>query len=364
MKTRTILTILAGAALVTAALFIACQGPIDPPGKEAAEYDAQGRRLITVTIPTGGDDNVRAVNKPIAQSYTDFYEVVFQEVNSTGATPTGTYVTASSISGQPLTVRLSDGAYYYAILFAGSKIAGKDEGVLLAVDFENQRSPTLSSPIHIDSAALPTIEFALKALDLGFDNLVVKDSTGSPIAPKKPSGATPYYKLLNNATVTGEYTINYQKTPGTPPTLDVFKEGLAAATGITPAPVLAAMYSAPNTSVSPPFPGIIIPVKGKTTYDATTGKVNFTLGPIPKLTDPVPEGLAKLIIDIPVKVCFDNTSAAKIKATTAAKSLVWHIRNGVDTGAYDSGTNSGSGILFAVGTSLSYTDIIIAIPAL
>jgi hypothetical protein len=61
-------------AVLVAILCGACIEPFDS-FNESAEHDAQGRRLVTVTVDV--EKAARAVNTPMAQAYIDFYEVVF-----------------------------------------------------------------------------------------------------------------------------------------------------------------------------------------------------------------------------------------------------------------------------------------------
>ncbi|GHV25913.1 hypothetical protein AGMMS4952_04870 [Spirochaetia bacterium] len=312
MTNKSSLKFLVGAALAAAVLCAACNG-FSPAGEAGAEYDEQGRRLYTLAVKTNEGSGSRAINTAIAKNNVDFYEVVF---GTPAGSPTEFY-TAKATGDQPLKIKIPEGTYDI-VLLAGSKLPG-NEGILLA--FNNTLSKVIGAA-EISSG----ITIAIAALNVNATDLELNDGTSPIIATSSAALGLDYFKIDGTGTYSGEFDTGIipeiVELPSNPPTIVSFPatelikyeevSGLADVTTNTPV------------------------------YTAGTGTLtfNFVVPPSPA------SGVAKLAIDIPVKAF----------AVTGAGTVTWHIKNGVNNYALETGTgstkSSGGSILLAVRQSL------------
>jgi hypothetical protein len=162
--------------LVLALVFSACMlfNQDSPPDPEP-EYDAQGRRLVTLTIDTGDKEAARNMDLTIAQVAVNYYEVVFSD----GAT-VPTYYRASGPKGKILTIRLpvdhqltSDATN--AIAFAGFWDRATNDKTLLAtgtIVAVRERNASggwdLLGPNELIKETTIAIQFTLSAIETRF----------------------------------------------------------------------------------------------------------------------------------------------------------------------------------------------------
>jgi hypothetical protein len=357
MTKKSSLMIPAGLALAAAALFIACAGAIDPGADDG---------WVSISINTGGS-NGRAITKDIARDNIDFYEVVFLQTKDsagTAVTPNKPF-TAHSPSDTPLTIRLPKGTFN-AVLLAGSKIPGKDEGLLLAADITTYYATAAAATITGSTA----LSFTLQALDLSAKNF----TKPAPAALKRTANGYPYYSILFGGSTPGpalgdlatalEFSYAIKINTATVPA--IIKTGIA----IDTANIDVRAVSAPDTANGISGTGDI--TLTAPTYAPTTALLGFKIAKsIPAAVAPAAQktGLAKLVFDIPVKAAFGTTPAA------VEKALTWHIQNGVNKtfeqwdmpGSPTNSTgdpvlndwSSGGGILLSVGVDLDMVNVTI-----
>ncbi|AEF84142.1 putative lipoprotein [Treponema primitia ZAS-2] len=375
------------AAILAAALVTACAAAFDA-GEDSAEYDAQGNRLVTVTVPL--ESAGRAVTTAVAKGNIDFYEVVFQQVNNASpAVPTGKYYSATGYKGvdKELVLKIAPGNYY-AVLFAGRKETG-DTAVLLATDIQyvggtgasgGGGTPDVAgSPAFIISdtggisnvgTGATVIAFKLTTLDLaGFDGDTTKKLTlsGSPVSGKTPATADAFayshytYPLTSaGATITVTFDTNtvgvfpgYKYTSGTSPvfksaidapTVDFKIGGVGTAVKDSNEKEVTGFELEALASPTPAFSAVAVGGNPEPAVDG--GVLSFSF----KLPDTA--GVTNLGIDISVYAFKDPTTR---NATSQMKAIKWHVRNGLDTRRLDTDTltaeNSGAGILIALGVT-------------
>jgi hypothetical protein len=300
------------AAVLAAMVLGACMSPLEAP-EDPVEYDAQGRRLVTVTVDL--DSAARAVNAFVARAYIDFYEVVFK-----GPGTASEYYSATTTkgAGNRLSLRVPVGDYT-AYLAAGY-LRDDQTAVLLA-----------QASVGTAQAADTTWAFTLAALDLRVNGTTTTSASGDPIfvsvagtgqiTEKAPAGI-PYYKPAAGVTV--EVAVNTNVAGNI-----AYPGGAAVAV----VPLIR------KTDKPPVILSILSP-----TFDYTSGKLSFNF-----IAPTGAEGLSNVGFDI---------SVAALSATrnNGVDPVLWHIRNGIHIDAYDNGagdaTNTGAGLVFAFGSAI------------
>ncbi|MFP3042572.1 hypothetical protein LQZ19_12220 [Treponema primitia] len=304
------LKFLAGGVLVTI-LFAACSAAFEPLNpEEKIEYDADGRRLYTITIPTKKIDS-RAITDAIARNNINFYEVVFKPT-----TGDRTYYSSATLD-KPLKIRVPEGKYN-AILLAGRRQVDStgvaiDDGILLAADLTTKTADLTNGNITISASTSSTpVGFTLKAIALDASDLTL--TGGGPITRQITADKYSYYTLPDNeavsgvfATAQGAYGADF---PG-PSDGDSPDTCLWLKFGTPLVKVLPATYhDLPGFTLTPTSPAF----EDEVTTPADYGKLTFT---IPATTL---EGLAELIFDVPLTAAFPATGTG----------ITWHLTNGID----------------------------------
>jgi hypothetical protein len=300
----------------------ACLEPFDAL-KEPVEYDAQGRRLVKVTVDLGSA--ARAVNTPVAQAYIDFYEVVFK---GPGAAAEYYSAVATKGAGRRLSLRVPVGTYI---------------GYLNAGYFEDSSNAVLlaqAAPVGPQDASA-SWNFALTALKLQVNGPASPASPGSPGTSKSTD---PIYVTFAGADAAIQMTSG--GIPYYAPATTVTTVAVAVATGATNV----VDYGANNAVVTPLIrksdaPPVIISITPSPSFDAGTGKLTFGFA--------VPGAGAKGLSN----VGFDVTVAAvSLTRNNGLDPVHWHIRNGLNVDSYDNGKdndvgNTGAGLVFAFGSA-------------
>jgi hypothetical protein len=282
----------------------ACVKPLDG-FEDPVEYDAQGRRLVTVNIDP--ESAARAVNANVARAYIDFYEVVF-----VGPYPATEYysATATKGAGNRLSLRVPVGDYV-GYLNAGYWV-DDNEAVLLAQATPVSHAANVSWTFSL--AALNLSVMGAAALSDPDDPIFVKIS-GSAATTQKTSSGVPYYIADGNAVEV------------------IVKTGANAAfsTSVGVAEVIPLI----NTNDKPPV------TIGSITPTFSGGNLAFDF-----IAASTMKGLLNIGFDI-------SMVAVNATRSNGREPVLWHIRNGLDTRDYDNGqtdnTNTGAGILFAFG---------------
>jgi hypothetical protein len=278
------------------------------------EYDAQGRRLITIAVDLESD--ARAVNTPVAQTYIDFYEVVFK-----GPDGASEYYSATTTkgAGRRLSLRVPVGTYT-AYLNAGY-MEGDDEAVLLA-----QAAVTSAQ-----DASTPWT-FTLAALDLHVNKATVT-----------PADTNPIYVTISG---TGATTSEYQGIPYY--THDSSTGGLSVAVTVNSKVTNVVDFSTNNVAVTPLIrksdkPPVVISITSGAAFVSSSGVLTFGFSTPAAGT----VGVSNIGFDVEV-------AAVSATRTNGKAPVRWHIRNGLDVEKYDNGsttdaTNTGAGLVFAFG---------------
>jgi hypothetical protein len=304
------------AAVLAAMVFGACAASFDPSG-DTVEYDAQGRRLVTVTIDLEGAS--RAVNLGVAKTYINFYEVVFERDGSE-------YYSATTTkgAGKRLSLRVPVVGTYRAYLNAGYLEDGND-AVLLAQAAASENGTAAAGNISGGWT------FTLGALALQ-----VKGATDT-IANTDPI----YVQIAGGAATT------YKTTAGIPYYTPAATQAVAVT--VTTGVENVVDYAANNVSVVPlirktDVPPVTIAITASPAFDTGTGKLTFGF------TAP---GAGTIGVS---NIGFDVEVAAVAATRDKGAPVRWHIRNGLDVEDYDNGaadyTNTGAGIVFAFGGAL------------
>jgi hypothetical protein len=331
---------LVGIVLI-AVVFGACAEPFGPP-EDPVEYDAQGRRLVTINVDV--EKAARAVNLKVAKAYIDFYEVVFVRVG----TPNDEYYSATTTkgAGKRLSLRVPVTGTYQAYLFAGH-LEDSDNAVLLAQATDDNGS--------LDPVDNHDWTFSLTALKLqvnGPTNPATTPGTGMSSVSTNPiyveigagagsvfitDGKIPYYKLPNEDT----------------PVLVTVK------TGVT----IGVSYGTDNISIVPlgeTSPHVDLSALIKDGTDDIIPSIAAVSGPPEFVGGVLTFGFqTPLLADFPTKgesnIGFD-VSVALVNYDDRVNPFQWHIRNGLEQEEYDNGvddeTNTGIGLVFAWGTTI------------
>jgi hypothetical protein len=310
---------LVGIVLV-AVVFGACAVPFGPP-EDPVEYDAQGRRLVTINVDV--ESAARAVNLDIAKAYIDFYEVVFERVLS----PDNEYYSATTTkgAGKRLSLRVPADGDYKGYLNAG--YVGKDgEVVLLA-----------QASVTAPQAASAGWTFNLKALKLNVKESTPDSAAGDPIYVKFNTASAP--TLESNG-------IPYYKPTLYPVIVEVKPKFLADVVH----------YYGDATPADTAKSYMITPLTTKAEDDnALPPAVDAALSGSPVPTDfvfsfPAPTGGTKGLVNIGFDVA---VAAVATTRNNGVAPVCWHIRNGFYVEKYDNGatnaTNTGAGLVFAFG---------------
>jgi hypothetical protein len=314
--------------ILVMALSGACMAPFEAAVEEPVEpveYDAQGRRLVTITVDP--ESASRAVNLDVARTYIDFYEVVFK-----GPLPATDYYSAVARrgAGNRLSVRVPVGNYE-GYLNAGHLVADGD-AVLLAQAAATYPGAETSQP------ASATWTFALEELTLhvkgsstsaDIDPIFVKIGTNAATTLFTSTGI-PYYKLESNFINT---TVEVVVTTGATKVVDYNDHSVEVI------PLI-------RTSDKPPA---VVPdiQKPKTTAFVSdpVGKFTFSFT-TPSTADLIKEGILNIGFDVAVAAV--DTTRHNANRLAAVR---WHIRNGLTVNSYDNGkddnTNIGAGLVFA-----------------
>jgi hypothetical protein len=322
---------LSGAALILALALTACDmGNI--PG-EAALYNEDGQRMVTLTINTGGE--ARALASDTAKAAVDFYEVVFSDGTK--------FYRAAAAKDKPLKVAVPVGDYRNgsaadptrAILLAGRN---SDKTLLATGLISKVNASTNKGEIKADTVS---VTFTLTALTTDLLKTPKSSLTfSSPTTLNTPSGAAavnglgvPYFKVPAD-------------TSGIAATLSIggFKTGAIDTSAALYAKVTNPPIGSAGLSSQEGDPPVLVSGEVTLTADAVvpaTGALPITIAtPSAGHTD----GLSRFWIDVPVY------------ALNPVNSVEWHIRNGLDNSLLDDGlglgkNTLGGSILLAVGAT-------------
>jgi hypothetical protein len=329
------------AALLVAVVAAACVVPFDPP-EDPVEYDAQGRRLVTVTVDLG--NAARAVNTPIAQAYIDFYEVVFLRLGS----PDEYYsATTTKGAGKSLSLRVPALGDYNAYLNAGQLVKGRDNHVVLLAQAEASANNPSGNPISsswafdlsagvLNIKANPGITTHPGSLQSasGHSINVKKEGPAYHTVYTTPDGI-PYYKLESGDV--GELvtvTVNTgAKNLDSSSLISIVSLGDTSPLGLDDEinKATTAIISGGGTNAVPAFSAGIL-------------TFNFV---VPAVAASSSDGLSNIGFDVEVVSLMDAPRS------NGLKPVKWHIRNGLDVDKLDNGadnvTNIGAGLLFAWG---------------
>jgi hypothetical protein len=320
------------AAILAAMVYGACTAPLDTLGDQA-EYDAQGRRLVTVTVDL--ENASRAVNVDIAKAYINFYEVVFER-NGTE------YYSATTTkgAGKRLSLRVPVAGTYKAYLNAGHLDgADTDNAVLLAQDvIDNGGSG--------QAITAGPWDFSLNALVLQINGPI---STVSPGGSGSSNSSNPIYVTVDG--IAGTLHV----TPGGIPyyKLDAANKPVQITVATKVKNVVEDTIDIVSLGNSSPL-GLDALITGGTapSYEDTVGDPDegvLTFGFTTPSPD-IPDGLSNIGFDVSVAL----VNAAQ--RTNGLKPVLWHIRNGLDVEEYDNGvndiTNTGAGLVFAWGSTV------------
>jgi hypothetical protein len=283
------------------------------------EYDAQGRRLVTISVDL--ENAARAVNTDVAKAYINFYEVVFQ---STG-TPAEYYsATTTKGAGRRLSLRVPAVGTYKAYLNAGYLEA--DGGAVLLAQ---------ATPLGPYGASVGPWTFTLAALNLQVMGGFTTSADTDPIyVTFDPDGAATSFSAVAADTQTASGGIPYYN-----PSEDELVEVIVKPENANIANIVAYDGTADVVPLTK-APLVSFPTISKT-LSGTTLTFSFTA--------PAGDSVSNIGFDIPV-AALDNTRRAN-----GLEPVRWHIRNGLNVDAYDNGaagvTNTGAGIAFAFGTA-------------
>jgi hypothetical protein len=300
---------LVGIVLV-AVLSGACVEPFGPP-EDPVEYDAQGRRLVTINVDV--EKAARAVNADIARTYIDFYEVVFK-----GPGTANEYygAVAKKGAGNRLSLRVPDGDYT-AYLHAGYVDPEDNKVVLLAYAAITTAQPASTDPWTFSLTAL---NLGLKSSSPVSTDPIYVAIAGAGVVYAADTGI-PYY--APTATQVVSVTVNTGVTTHSGGVVDI--QALINKNDATPAKVPSDL--AVTSAFTP----------------AGTFIFGFTTPPAATLT----KGILNIGFDVTV-VTYASTRNNGIAPVS------WHIRNGLNIYKHDNGdaadpANTGAGLLFAFG---------------
>jgi hypothetical protein len=321
---------LVGIVLV-AVLFGACVEPFGPP-EDPVEYDAQGRRLVTVNVDV--ESATRAVNTDLAKAYIDFYEVVFVRDGAE-------YYSATTTkgAGKKLSLRVPNTGTYEAFLYAGY-LQENGEAVLLAqAKVENS-----GAGYPIDAPPPPDgWKFSLAAIKLTVNGQNATPGNpaasviGNPIRVQIDVGSGPVSGVLNVTSGGIPYYKLESTTQSVTVTVDTKVLNTLADHIVT---------VVPKGDTSP----IDLPtwiqtgvVPAPPTFTPGDGLLKFGFAPpaIPST------GLSTIGFDV------EGALLSNAKRANGLEPIVWHIRNGLDANIYDDGlTITGGGLVFAWGSTV------------
>jgi hypothetical protein len=353
------LAVIAAYVIMTAAFFGCAYQAFD---EDAPKYDELGRRLVEFSIPTGnmGGGVIRSLDGDMAKAAYDYVEVMYRLDNDGYE-----YYAGSAIKGQDIHFALPVGNYD-AVMFAGAADGMRllATGVATKVnDDETDGDGTLE--IKEDTS---TIEFTLHALvaDIypwgGDSSFKVENPGASPIT--YPSGDyllrgenVPFFQIPagvaypsngEDPRIKGTFTIKGLKRDG----VGVPDGSLFAAETLFGVPYVNSIemksigVSAYNlaTNIS------LIPVEVKGRIDGINiDDEDLVIELLLDTSEVDKAGLSKVRFDIPVQAFTAYPNAA---APSGKQGNLWHISNGLEAGAMDTGGKSiGQNILLAVGVN-------------
>jgi hypothetical protein len=338
-------TIGAGAAVLLAMAFLGCSW------QDAPEYDEQGRRLVTVSIPTRAYEQggLRSLNKTNALNAWDYVEVVFKLPGEAA----DKYFIGYANKHSSISITLPVGTHK-AVMFAGVASGKK----LLAVGVATEVDGTEDIPSGGEVEITPdttTITFTLSPLKTNIANssfLITGPTTPNNYATtpsqiptfELDSKVTPYFFLPEDSqTITGTFTIDGFDVPdvadlfatslgenqlfGIAGKADSIKSNIILSAGIW------ATIEDPSTTFDP------VVVTGKiTTAAISTGDLVLTFG----LTTPDTSGraLGKIRFDVPIQA-FTPSSTGNF--FSSGLGSIWYIVNGTNPISLDTGGEDSSG---------------------
>jgi hypothetical protein len=322
------------AAILVAMVSGACMSPLDAPG-DPVEYDAQGRRLVTVTV--NPDSVGRAVNVPLATAYIDFYEVVFVRMG----TPVEYYsATTTKGAGKTLSLRVPAAGTYKAYLNAGH-LEDSNNAVLLAqaaVDSSGSGQPisgawefTLTAlKLQVNGPTTPATNAATPGTSHQDDPIYVKFGVSGATINVTDSGI-PYYKLPVSTPVQVIVTTGVENVAD----YDAANVSVIPLGNTSPLGLPALITTGPTGGTGAP------------SFAAGTGILQFGFD----TPGTMPNGLSNIGFDVSVALVDFTTRNSGV-----IKPMRWHIRNGLDVENYDNGkndiTDTGAGLVFAWGTAV------------
>jgi hypothetical protein len=322
-------------AILTAALSGACMEPFSPV-EDPVEYDAQGRRLVKIKVDPEGAS--RAVNLAVAQTYINFYEVVFE---GPGNAKEYYSAVARKGAGNRLSVRVPVGTYT-GYLNAGYVDPDDNKAVLLAQADTGPHDAVSGSWIfNLEELKLQVNHDPANPAALGspktsaFGDPIYVTFDTSPATILATSTGIPYYAPAVNTSV----TVKVKVTTGVENVVDYNEHSvevipLIRTSDYPPAVVLPIAILATGTETP-----TLTPTAFGTDQDGT-----FEF----KFTTLADGDMEKGVLNIG----FDVSVATKaIDRNTGPAAVRWHIRNGLTVNRYDyvkdNNTNIGAGLVFA-----------------
>jgi len=377
--------IFGGFAVLLALALITCDGetPVNTIGLDYVDWEDGGTSLTLYIDGSAPVANAsRALNKPLAQATSNFYEVVFYHSTGTG-TPRVARASwkrgeKASISNVPRGVTYnSAGAATIANATAGSHavlFVGRDDGTLLAVGTLDGGSQTITP-------ATTSVTFLVQALEASLRLQADNDATGLGVtgdtfltnAGNVGTANTPAANItrLDTASAAGGFKFPVYSIPtavaGTQDTLATFQlnpsAGLASLLlGVRAVGPAAAGQTYVDYIVPPEFstPGGTRAIGGDSAHETTAEITGLTAGasfpnPIQMTitaadysTSQKKGGLLGITFSIPVY-------AITTLPVAGYDAMTWYVRPGFGTSQYllDDGSNDrGGSILLAVGAAV------------
>jgi len=337
-------TIFFGIAVLFALVMVSCDfGPAIAEKAGVPQYTADGRRLVELTVDTGGTD--RALTQALAQAGVDFFEVTFHDTNGSN----DAVYRSSWDFAQTGRVLVPEGTYNNttgtntSLLFAGRQ----SDKTLLAIGIATAIDGTPPSGDYKIETNTKTVSFTLVGLTTDVHgkaqgssastfssflitqaNYITSTNYETKVLPtaKFSDKNIPIFEIPNTGTATASYKIGIPGTTGTN-----FTNPFANYTGLK----LRSAIRFFNAGVSVAG-NVLSPVKLPTIaataplYNANP-LVSFPAGGEIQITFTAPtsaqNGLSKFALEIPV-FAINGTNSP----------IEWVIRGGLQNSSFDEGT--------------------------
>ena len=304
--------------------------------QEEVQYTASGKRLVNLSIPTGGGGAIsasRSLTATLDRLGVDYYEVVFYYSSET------TYYRTAGVKGRTLKISVPEGNYnnsgdFKAVIFAGTY----NEKTLLAV---GTITSTVTNGISVENAVIASgttsVTFTLEALEAEIwagdssafgitETGITTESNDNFYTTQIGSKDYPFFKIPANSNTAAELTIT-----GLP------EDDLILGT----ANPIVSNANVINTEAKV-LVDFTIEDSGIQRDEFLTDSNNVVAIKI-DTTDNPSDGWAAISFDIPVIAILANDHGDQ-----------WHIRSGLNY-ALDEGGSTGSCILLKVGDGQEIT---------